>query len=71
MAVYTNLTDVNVVSSIVCPSVTLTTANVTKANFVGAASGLTATAGWTNTNANFAELTNTVSNIISILKGLT
>lgn len=76
MATYTNLTDVNVSTSIVVPTLTsttsaLTVANITTANFALAATlaappALTAT----NTNANFAALNNCVANIVQLLKGI-
>ena len=74
MGTYTNFTEVNIATALVCPSVTFTatsgtTANYSKANIVAAAIG-TIVPGWTNTVANWNILVNCVANLVNVVKGL-
>lgn len=47
-----------------------TYSNLSYVNIVDAGAITAPTIGWTNTNANVAELTNIVSNIVKVLKGI-
>lgn len=72
MATFSNLTDVNIASSLVAATVTLPVANITYGNFAGAASALAGGfyVAQAPSAANWANLCNTVNNMLSILKGL-